>query len=78
MGNLKREDVNKKAGELDAHLNEESSKVPRLPATASGPSSNLLTSVNKPFPYKMFRGSQIAQPGGAANFLIIPTSSHLA
>ena len=77
MGNLEREDVNKKAGELDAHLYEESSKVPRLPATASGPPSNLLTSVNKPFHYKTFRGSQIAQPGGAANFLIILISSYL-
>jgi len=52
LGNIEREHVNKKAGDLDAHLyEEESSKVPRLPATASDAPSNLLTSVDKPSHY---------------------------
>jgi hypothetical protein len=80
LGNLEREQVNKKAGDLDAHLfEEESSKVPRLPATASDAPAKLLTPVDKSSHVsETFRGSQIAQPGGAANFLIILTSSYLA
>ena len=80
MGNLDREQVNKKAGDLDAHLfKEEPSKVPRLPATESDTPSHLLTSIASPLSTsETFRGSQIVQPGGAANFLIILTSSYLA
>jgi len=49
---MEREHVNKKAGDLDTQLYEaESSKVPRLPATASGSPTNLLTPVNKSFHY---------------------------
>ena len=40
---------------------------------------NLPTSVTSPLIMsETFRGFQIAQPGGAANFLIILTSSYLA
>jgi hypothetical protein len=80
MDNLYREHVNKKAGDLAAHLFEDGpSKVPRLPATESDAPSTLPTSVTSPLTLsETFRGSQIVQPGGAANFLIILTSSYLA
>jgi len=77
LGNLDREHVNKKAGDLDAHLfEEESSKVPRLTATVSDATFRSAKACRE-VPLntsETFRGAQIAQPRGTVNFLIILTT----
>jgi hypothetical protein len=81
LDGIEREHVNKKAGNLDVYLyEEESSEVPRLIATESDATFRSAKACREvPLTTsETFRGSQIAQPGGAVNFLIILTPSYLA